>query len=436
MEVSVKNFATLSEANVHIGGLTVITGENDTGKSTIGKVLFSLVKAVARYEEDLSVAKETRVIDEAEKVYFSIRRTINVANNLELRDLFHPKKLYLQLKVDKYKAYSERLEAINALDLDPEIIDSYVLSLQKILAIMDEPEDKESIIRHAISKSFFSEFKDEIISKGSRSPKHASLNITDGASDLLGISWNSNGSGIKDFIYTDDLGYDDATYIDSPSIMQFHNLVKMAKTLFEKDPSRLTVPLHMKDLANKLGDSKYGFSVMSELFQESDECLSVASEINKLFNGVVSYDDTTSDFVLVRNGYSVSSSNMASGIRALGVLEMLITGGSVTPNTLLILDEPEINLHPRWQVDYSEIICKLVASGVDVIVNTHSPYVVEALNYYSQKTGIDNKFYLASRDSTYQSKIEDITGQVDIIIKSLSDPLIKLNEKLVDDFFE
>lgn len=41
MEVSVKNFGTISSADVHIGGLTVITGENDTGKSTIGKILFS-----------------------------------------------------------------------------------------------------------------------------------------------------------------------------------------------------------------------------------------------------------------------------------------------------------------------------------------------------------------------------------------------------------
>ncbi|HFO2891335.1 TPA: AAA family ATPase, partial [Escherichia coli] len=61
MRVKVNNFGTISQADVSIGGLTVITGENDTGKSTIGKILFSMVKAISRYEEDLEEDKEVQV---------------------------------------------------------------------------------------------------------------------------------------------------------------------------------------------------------------------------------------------------------------------------------------------------------------------------------------------------------------------------------------
>ena len=42
MHLSVKNIGKLSEADIDLNGITVIAGENDTGKSTIGKVLYSV----------------------------------------------------------------------------------------------------------------------------------------------------------------------------------------------------------------------------------------------------------------------------------------------------------------------------------------------------------------------------------------------------------
>ena len=42
MRIYLNNIAKIKEANIEINGITVIAGENDTGKSTIGKALFSL----------------------------------------------------------------------------------------------------------------------------------------------------------------------------------------------------------------------------------------------------------------------------------------------------------------------------------------------------------------------------------------------------------
>lgn len=437
MEVSVKNFGTLQRADVHIGGLTVITGENDTGKSTIGKILFSLVKAVARYEEDLEEVKEVRVTAEAEKLYFSMRRFVNIASHVDLRDMFHPRKLYSQIKLDKIRAFDERMNALTVLQQEgnfpPDYISTYVASLHKIMAIMAEPDDRESVINRAIRKSFFSEFKEEIIQRGVANPLAASISITDGASELIDISWNEE--GIHNFHYVDDLGYSDATYVDSPAIMQYHHLVKMARTLFDNaDPSRLTVPLHVKDLATKLSDSRYSFTMLPDLLTEPDGILSISSEISDIFGGTISYDDDASDFVLERNGYTLSSSNIASGIKSLGVLDLLVKGGNVKKNALLILDEPEVNLHPKWQVDYCKIICGLVGSGVDIIVTTHSPYVVESLKHFSEKYSIDNKFYLASKVDSRLSRFDDITDDISIAIDKLAAPLLKLSADAIDNF--
>lgn len=441
MEVSVKSFGTLAAADVHIGGLTVITGENDTGKSTIGKILFSLIKAVARYEEDLEEEKEDRVIAEAERIYFGIRRSINIASHVEFRDMFHPRKFYSHLKLDQARAIHERFEMLKIISsiADNSSLDfeSYYQSLNKIATIMSEPDDKISVITRAVRKSFYSEFKGEIISKGMGESAPAELSITDGASNLIDIVWGrkDDKEGIQQFRYVDDLGYADATYVDSPAIMQYHHLVKMARTLFDHDPSRLAVPLHVKDLANKLSDSKYGFTALTGLQDEPSMLAGISVAINNMFGGVISYDDDSSDFVLNRNGFSVGSSNIASGIKALGVLEMLVAGGSVKKNTLLILDEPEVNLHPKWQVDYSQVICQLVAFGVDVIVTTHSPYIVEALKHYADLSGIEKRFYLASKGMDVSSRIDDITEDISVAIDRLADPLDKLSRESIADFF-
>ena len=45
MNLTIKNLAKISEANVSIDGITVIAGYNSTGKSTISKALVSCMRA-------------------------------------------------------------------------------------------------------------------------------------------------------------------------------------------------------------------------------------------------------------------------------------------------------------------------------------------------------------------------------------------------------
>lgn len=46
MRLKLHNILKIEDADIEIGGLTVLTGENDSGKSTVGKVMFSLLKAL------------------------------------------------------------------------------------------------------------------------------------------------------------------------------------------------------------------------------------------------------------------------------------------------------------------------------------------------------------------------------------------------------
>lgn len=45
MNLLIDNFAKIKHANIEFNGITVIAGDNNTGKSTIGKILFALFDA-------------------------------------------------------------------------------------------------------------------------------------------------------------------------------------------------------------------------------------------------------------------------------------------------------------------------------------------------------------------------------------------------------
>jgi len=49
-------------------------------------------------------------------------------------------------------------------------------------------------------------------------------------------------------------------------------------------------------------------------------------------------------------------------------------------NHMIIIDEPEANLHPKAQIKFVELLSFLVNHGVWVIITTHTPYIVDYLN--------------------------------------------------------
>ncbi|MBE9057897.1 AAA family ATPase [Sphaerospermopsis sp. LEGE 08334] len=50
------------------------------------------------------------------------------------------------------------------------------------------------------------------------------------------------------------------------------------------------------------------------------------------------------------------------------------------PGDYLMIDEPELSLHPDNQRNLARVLAKLVNSGIKVVVSTHSPYFVRELN--------------------------------------------------------
>ena len=110
---------------------------------------------------------------------------------------------------------------------------------------------------------------------------------------------------------------------------------------------------------------------------------------------------------------------------------MLLTSGVIERNGTIILDEPEIHLHPEWQLLFAELIVLIQKEfGVHVLLNTHSPYFLRAIQVYSAKyESADTCKYYLSEVFEDQANITDVTDNIDKIYAKLSRPLQRLEDE-------
>ncbi len=101
---------------------------------------------------------------------------------------------------------------------------------------------------------------------------------------------------------------------------------------------------------------------------------------------------------------------------------------------LLIIDEPELSLHPDAQAELMKILVKSVNDGLKIILITHSPYILEVLNNHLQRDKISDypmdksieSFPALSFDETSVYLFEDhtITNILDAEVKLVDDKLL------------
>lgn len=118
--------------------------------------------------------------------------------------------------------------------------------------------------------------------------------------------------------------------------------------------------------------------------------------------------------------------NVASGIKTFGIIQLLLDANELNPGKMLIIDEPENHLHPKWQIDCAHLIVNLVKEGIPVMVSSHSPYFIQGIRFFAEREEINDlvKYYLAENETdTDLSILEDVTDNLNKIFIKLSEPL-------------
>ena len=157
-----------------------------------------------------------------------------------------------------------------------------------------------------------------------------------------------------------------------------------------------------------------------------EEIVNILKDISDIIDGEISIG-SSGDLIFKRNGNEHHILSTATGIKTFGIFQMLIKNNYLTKGSILILDEPEVHLHPKWQLEMAKVIVELVKNGVKIVVNSHSPYMIDALKYYADKSKVNSNFYLAQKSEDDTSTINDVTMDISPIFEKLTEPLEQLH---------
>ena len=103
-----------------------------------------------------------------------------------------------------------------------------------------------------------------------------------------------------------------------------------------------------------------------------------------------------------KEGLEVDFKDCATGLKSLAVLNLLYKNKYLDSETLLIIDEPEVHLHPQWVVQYAKILVQICAKfKTRLLLTSHSPDMVSALKVMAEVEGVSGvNFYLANQSKT------------------------------------
>ena len=427
MELIIQNFAKIKQAEIKIDGITVIAGENNTGKSTVGKILFSLFNSVSNIEEKIDRQRKYEIMEVCQTAirnyyahnlernasnqlrYISSRRIADfVAGELRAGAEIDPGKLE-QFCITTVMRSLPKEEAGDAAGVVSEM-------LPKVLELAELPLDR--IYRTLISNQFesvFAEqssplFQDSGETKIDLIIKKKKLSVTFDRSQCARFETEYN------IVHR-------AIYIDDPFILD--DLSDPPIYISRRDEGATKANL----LSILIGKSR---NDLLETILAQEKMSAIQNVLNEVVHGDV-IEKKNNGYYLTQEGLDgpIAFSNLSTGLKSFVLLKMLIENGSIKEKDVLVFDEPEIHLHPQWQLVYAELIVLLQKYfDLSIVVTTHSPYFLDALNLYSIKHKIapSVNYYLSSLSDDGYAELENVSGDLESIYKKMVTPIRALKE--------
>jgi putative ABC transporter, ATP-binding protein len=421
MEIFIKNIGKVREANIKINGITVIAGENDTGKSTISKSLFTVFNSF--YNIDKKITEQQKDI-----IKFTIAKNfaydLELVKNIVLGDTFNFNQLVNEIiKNSEIYKYDD-------IDLKNKIVEhfkKYNLNLIEdngIHEIIEKIKEVLSIPRNEAEKSILNENLNNEFNKQIN-------NIFSGEEGIIEIKIKDKRIKLKVFenkienientprinIIAEALYLDDPFIIDS----NFYNNLSNHKEFL-----RYRLFSEIEDKTNNIGKI-----IITKKLEN------IYKKLNSICSGyMIESNKNTNDFSYRFNNKELDIKNLSAGLKTFVILKTLLEKGILEENGVIILDEPEIHLHPAWQIIFAELIVLIQKEfNMHILLNSHSPYFLNAIEIYTEKHNIKEKcnFYSAYLSGQF-SEFKDVTNNIEEIYSKLARPFQDLeNERYSDD---
>ena len=418
MKLKLQNILKVASAEIELGGLTVITGENDSGKSTVGKILFSTLKAannVNQVDKDNTFSLVRRQLSKIKMLFNHFERDVHILGDIEALsiDLIERTVSVEDLSsIIKYEARNCNFQTRRFV-----ILQEYLSQIQQYITKLDKPFLAVKREFDIISKS---EFMESLNSHGTEKSTIEFLDETTGNE----IKMDFKKGELSDVIIQGRPSIEDVTYIESPVYLHILNTLRY-RPVSTNFSQREDIPYHLADMAEKILSNDNDMLGLFDDFNDKKNKSSLLKKICSLIDGDFAVNRKNKQLFFKRNGKDIPTVSVASGIKSFGVLLRLIQADYVSTSKMLVFDEPEIHLHPEWQVKFCEFIIDLVSKGIPIVVSSHSPYFIQGLRYYAAKKGIEKDviYYMAERKQNGFSNFDNVTNDLNKVFTLLAAPL-------------
>ena len=416
MELKIRNVGKIDSADIEIKGITILAGLNGTGKSTVSRSLFAMFHSFSNISRKINWEKQYAI----EKLFFSSNYFLEIYFINERDKSIEEISAILAGKTDKKNVYDILVRYFNNHELVEEVIDEII----KINSATNE-----SLQNEIVSEIFLDEFNGYITNIRSHKDSRIELKIRDFEIKVL-FDYNNELLEVKE---KKELAHE-IVYIDDPFIIDSHNFSKkdVEWSFLSRTGEKITN--HRMSLLSHYANTKN--LTLIDRANLKDKLKVIYKKINDTLGSDMSLFETDKDGISgSKRTRGLSLDSLSSGMKTFYLIKSLIDNGTIVQNGTLILDEPEVHLHPDWQVTLAEVIVLLQREmGLHILINTHSPYFLRAIEVFSGKYDTEDvvKYYLSYNEGD-NAKMKDVTFNISEIYKILSGPLQRIENEGYND---
>lgn len=412
MHVLIENIGKIKRADLNISGISIIAGLNNTGKSTVSKSLYAVSRVLFARSSMIKHDRESSL----SRALSLLAPDRDSPYGAEFMDKVIPAKVHELLAFGGKSTPGDGIGRV----LD-ELIAGSGLRRQRVLtevgallALKDE-----EILRSLLSRALRNEFFGQVNSIFENTPGRVVLKRKTSQAELgvesNEVTWLQEPDG-------GEIGPEvEPVYIDS--IAQLNYAQKRA------------IDNHDLQLRLMLERGLDKDDTASEALVRSRKVESVLGVLSKAFAWHLDRDSQERFVVQLKQNKYLDYENLSAGLKPFAVVKRLLENGTIAEGSLVIFDEPEIHLHPRWIGLFAEsLVMMQQALDLRILINTHSPNLVMGIEVFGEKYGAADRvrYYLAAQESAAEevSIIEGEQGKVrDRIYNMLGRPLLDLQKE-------
>lgn len=434
MKIRIHNFGRVTVADVKLDGITVIAGPNASGKSTISRVLKTWNSYLCQIDNWVVEERVRSIIEGINKILLGVdlliwlrplNGSLRQMNKLLSKDFWFNRAEVTKWIVSNLRPRGLRMRTNGELDISATVdslYDSIFMTVEKVFEMPDESYERfiaDQLFKRAFDGqvgTFFDIVAESVVSIELDGGLECDASFRVGKCASLR---NAHGSHLQPMFYIEPTHFIDSCSAQSYSYpilnRRFENYFS-----YEEDSEWMRVLYTNPNMTNW---SMQRTQQQEALNEELDKIVTtIHGEIEKEEREIRFRDTDCERLISIRN--------VASGVKSMAALIRGLRNGVIEPGNLLIIDEPETNLHPEWQVKFAEFLVLLNAKfAIRSLINTHSPYFLKAIRVYSDLLEIEEKcdYYMMvpdGEDGRFRTK--DVSNDVEELFAEMSRPYARL----------